>query len=242
METSTVRILVETYYDVQSVRMQMQNRIRAAMQRGELSEAGAKVLQDWLDEHAAKQESSLKCMVQKQIKDEPLWTGWLEGVSGVGPCIGGGLMAWLGDCSKFDTVSKAWAYSGMHVVDGQAPKRARGEKANWNPTMRTLCWKAGKSFVMVGNGYRAIYDAEKARLRGLYPEPVEHDPPRKKKDGTPLLKFSDGHVDAMARRKTVKVFLAHYWQRAREMAGLPTRAVYCVEHLGHTTQIPVVEK
>jgi hypothetical protein len=239
VDSAKVRVLVETYYDVQQLRLASQNRIRAAVGHG-LHEESAKELLDFVDEHMEVQESRLKGMVQKQIGGEPLWKEWLSGVKGVGPCIAGGLMAWLGDCSQFETVSKVWAFCGMHVLNGEAPKRKRGQKVNWNPTLRTLCWKAGKSFVMVGDGYRALYEQEKTRLRGLHPKPVEWHLPRKKKDGSPWLRFTDGHVDAMARRKVAKVFLAHYWQKAREQAGLPTRAVYCVEHLGHTTQVPVV--
>ncbi len=241
MESEAVRALVEVYYDVQKTRIAAEHRIRKAGEHG-LSEASVEVLMDWVNERMGKQETELKAMVLKRIKEEPLWKQWLEGVKGVGPCIAGGLMAWIGDCSRFDTVSKLWAYCGMHVVDGEAPRRKRGEKANWNGTLRTLCWKAGQSFVRVGQGYRDLYLQEKVRLRGLHPEAVAFDPPRKKKDGSPLLKYTDGHIDAMARRHTAKMFLAHYWQRAREQAGLPTRELYVVEKLGHTTPIAVVER
>ena len=241
MQSEAVRALVEVYYDVQGVRIAAEHRIRKAGEHG-LAEDGVKALMDWVNERMDKQEAELKAMVLKQIKDEPLWKDWMKGVKGVGPCIAGGMLAWLGDCSRFDTVSKLWAYCGEHVVDGHAPKRTRGEKANWNATLRTLCWKAGQSFVRVGDGYRDLYLREKVRLRGLHPEPVEYDPPRKKKDGTPLLRFTDGHIDAMARRKVAKVFLSHYWQMARTQAGLPTRELYVMEHLGHTTPIPVVMK
>lgn len=249
MESEAVRALVQVYYDVQEVRISAEHRIRKAGEHG-LSESTVTRLMDWVNERMDKQERELKAMVLKQIKDEPIWRDWLEGVKGVGPCIAGGLMARIGDCSLFDTVSKLWAYCGQHVVNGEAPKRKRGEKANWNAFLRTLAWKAGKSFVMVGGGYRDLYLQEKVRLRKLHPEPVAHDPPRYKRQtgdetaaGKPkeeVLKYSDGHVDAMARRHTAKVFLAHYWHQARTMAGLPTREVYVVEKLGHTTPIPVV--
>jgi hypothetical protein len=241
MDTAKVRLLVEVYYDVQQVRVGAQNRVRAAATRG-LAPESEQVLLDWLDSRMEKQERELKAMVLAQIKAEPIWEDWLKGVKGIGPCIAGGLMAWAGDCSRFDTVSKLWAYSGQHVVDGAAPRRKAGQKANWNPTMRTLCWKAGKSFVMVGDGYRAIYDAEKARLRVIHPVPVEYDPPRKTKAGEPLRMYSDGHVDAMARRKTVKLFLSHYWEKARTLAGLPVREPYALEQMGHTTRVAVVTK
>jgi hypothetical protein len=47
--------------------------------------------------------------------------------------------------------------------------------------------------------------------------------------------WSDGHVDNAARRKMVKLFLSHLWVVWREAEGLPTRAPYAHEYLGHTS-------
>lgn len=239
MNQARVRMLVEVFYDVQGTRLAATNRVRAAVSAG-LSADLAREMTDWIDLRMDRQEAELKALVMAEIKQEPLWQNWLKGVKGVGPCIAGGLMAWAGDCSNFDTVSKLWAWSGLHVLDGHAPRRERGVRANWNPVMRTLAWKASKSFVLSGRGYRALYDAEKVRLRTLHPEPEPCDPPRKRKDGGVLMRFTDGHIDAMARRKVAKVFFAHYWQMARASAGLPTREVYVIEKLGHGTVIPIV--
>jgi len=246
MNREAVRVLVETYYDIQDLRIRTQNRIRAAHDRGVLEEAWVQKLHDRVDVKMRMQEDAVKRMIQAEIKHEPLWVKWLQGVKGIGPCVAGGLLSWAGDCSQFTNVSKLWAYSGLHVVDGAAPKRKKGEKANWNPRLRTLAWKAAKSFVMVGNGYRELYEQEKVRLRRLHPEPESWDPPRymKKEDDNgkkvEIMHFSDGHVDAMARRKVAKVFFAHYWQMARESAGLDTRSPWVIEHGGHQTEIPVV--
>jgi hypothetical protein len=242
LDRTELRVLVEAYYDVQQMRLECENRIRAAVERQGLDADKAKALQDWMDERLARQEAELRSMVRQRIRGQPLWELWLKDVKGVGPCIAGGLFAWAGDLSRFDTVSKLWAYAGLHTVDGLAPRRQRGQKANWNPRLRVLAWKAAESFVRCGDGYRRLYLEEKERLRRLHPEPVPWDPPRLKRDGTPLLRFSDGHVDAMARRKVAKVFLAHCWQRGRELAGLPTRLPYVIEVLGHTGVIPVIER
>ena len=50
----------------------------------------------------------------------------------------------------FDTVSKYWAWWGLNVQDGKAPKRARGSTITWNAKLRTLAWKIGKQFVLQG--------------------------------------------------------------------------------------------
>ena len=46
-------------------------------------------------------------------------------------------------------------------------------------------------------------------------------------------KLSDGHLHARAKRRTVKIFLAHYWTLARESRGLPIREPYSKAILHH---------
>lgn len=138
----------------------------------------------------------------------------------------------------FDTVSKYWAWWGLHVKDGKAPKRSRGDRINWNSALRTLAWKIGKQFVLQGEHYRKVYDEYKERVSATrlpvgictqYQECLAKMKKRKK----PACK---GHVDAMARRYAVKMFLSHLWEKWRELEGLPVRAPYVIDKLGHTTK------
>lgn len=46
-----------------------------------------------------------------------------------------------------------------------------------------------------------------------------------------------GHLDSMARRWTLKLFLSHFWLVYRQTLGLPLRQPYAVEHAGHCTVI-----
>jgi hypothetical protein len=140
----------------------------------------------------------------------------------------------------FDTVSKYWAWWGLDVRDGHAPKRVKGENIDWNPKMRMLSWKIAKQFVMQGDRYRMIYDAEKLRLTAermgengelFCPHLAECQAKLKKRD-KPACK---GHIDAMAKRKAVKLFLSHLYVKWRELEGLPTRPPYVIEKMGHTT-------
>lgn len=138
---------------------------------------------------------------------------------------------------EFDTVSKFWAWWGLHVVDGKAPRRSRGNTINWNSALRTLAWKIGKQFILQGEDYREIYDEYKEKLTkdrlpigkcSQYQECLENLKKRKK----PACK---GHIDAMARRYAVKMFLSHLWIRWRKMEGLPVREPYVIDKLGHTS-------
>ena len=40
---------------------------------------------------------------------------------------------------RFATVSKLWAYLGMHVDNGAAPRRRRGQQTNWSAQGRVVC-------------------------------------------------------------------------------------------------------
>lgn len=46
-----------------------------------------------------------------------------------------------------------------------------------------------------------------------------------------------GHLDSMARRWTLKLFLSHFWIVYRQALKLPSRQPYAVEHAGHCTVI-----
>jgi hypothetical protein len=47
----------------------------------------------------------------------------------------------------------------------------------------------------------------------------------------------DGHADMRARRKVVKMFLAHLWMMERERLGLEVRKPYVIDELGHQQYI-----
>lgn len=138
----------------------------------------------------------------------------------------------------FDTCSKYWAWWGLHVVEGKAAKRRRGENINWNPKMRTLAWKIGKQFVIQGERYRMYYDREKLRQTairmplGACPQ-YEACKAKLKNRKKPACK---GHIDAMARRKAVKTFISHLYETWRTLEDLPTRPPYVLEYLKHTTK------
>jgi len=154
-----------------------------------------------------------------EVKNEELWKQYLSKINGIGPILAAGLIGYIEDIERFETVSKLWAYAGLHVVGGKAPRRRRGQKINWNPKLRVLCWKIGESFVKMrgGGGYRDLY--EKHREQYETREDLKKEP--------------KGRRYAMAKRKTVKLFLSHLWEVWRRLEGLPIRRTYVEEKLGH---------
>ncbi len=110
---------------------------------------------------------------------------------------------------------------------GHADRRVRGEKLTYNPELKKLCWKISGSFLKVSakkSGYRQLYDKFRAEIdgkiasQGGFCHKTHYGDSAKKK----VIPCFDAHKLAMARRKTVKVFLAHVYQVWRELEGLPT--------------------
>lgn len=140
---------------------------------------------------------------------------------------------------QFDTVSKYWAWWGLHVIDGKAAKRVKGQNINWNPKMKSLAWKIGKQFVMQGDEYKKIYKNEKDRLAHLrlpLGKCHKYDDCKNKlkKREKPACK---GHINNMAKRKAVKIFISHLWEVWRKLEGLQVTEPYAIEKLGHKTKI-----
>lgn len=166
-------------------------------------------------------EKTVYCaIIQPEAAKIPIYNAWLKKVKGIGPAYTLGLVSFIRDIGRFDTVSKLWAYAGFRP--GQ--KLRKGEKVTWNPRLRTLMWKIGKQFVRQGGVYRRLYLENKHYYATQRPD---------------LANESKGHIDAMAIRKTVKMFLSRLWLHWRELEGLPTRPPYAMEKLGHTTMWPV---
>ena len=92
---------------------------------------------------------------------------------------------------------------------------------------------------MQGEGYRQIYDKEKDRLteQRLPIGKCSHYEECKAKLKIRKEPACKGHIDAMAKRKTVKLFLSHLWQRWRQLEDLPLRPPYVMEYMGHTGNI-----
>jgi len=112
--------------------------------------------------------------------------------------------------------------------------------------LKTLCWKIGESFVKVKGHDEDVYGKLYAQRRdyeaakndaGEYTEQaaavLKARPGHAQKSTYAAGKLPDGHLHARAKRWAVKLFLAHYWQRGREFAGLPVPLPYPIAHLGH---------
>ena len=138
----------------------------------------------------------------------------------------------------FDTISKYWAYWGLGVEDGHAPRLKKGEKAGYNPVNRAKTWNISEQFVIQGVRYRAPYDRYKKR------KTAERTPPEKcpqyginricKKQIAEGKKPScKSHIHRMSKIYAVKQFYKDLWTNWRILEGLPVTEPYVIAVLGH---------
>lgn len=232
-----IRGLVEDYYDIQKMRLEVQNQQRAYRQGVSESEDA------WMKENVTDKLSGIEKTVGKRlstwVKDESIYDYWLKDIQGIGPVLASGLIAWISDIKKFETISKLWAYAGLSVdEDGRARRRKAGEKSNWNSRLKVLCWKIGESFVKTGAGYRELYDQFREEYDGKW-KTFEDCGSIGCKNAK---KCMDGHRYAAAKRKVVKVFLAHLWMQWRKMEGLPVEHPFIIGKGKHEHLIAPLKK
>jgi len=174
-----------------------------------------------------------------------------------------------------------------------AQKRVTGITANWNPFMKTTCWKIASSFVNNGKYYRRAYEifkydelekAEQPQLKRLEVAigwvPVDDEIREKimKRFQCPECGYTEdkplracpmcgmraqpvitaeraemlkkmgveevqvvpmrAHIDNRAKRKTVKLFLSHLYDRWMRLEGEDPGEPYASKILGHNFYPP----
>lgn len=203
---SELRALIETYYDIQKLRVAGNNR-RKAVLRGE----GTTDRLDTTVQPLRELEKQTAKYIATVVKDEAIYS-WLISVRGCGPVMAGALIA-SGLDPTIDKPSGWWRFAGVGVVDGKNQRKRRGQKLGYNGFLRrtlevlvTQFLKAQPSF------YSDLYYSFKA------------DSERGREGLAPI------HHHRRAVMLTQRVFLTHLLQRWREALGLPPpRSLYIVE-------------
>ena len=113
---------------------------------------------------------------------------------------------------------------------GVSEKRRKGCRISHNPRLKKLVWLITKSFIYQKTPlYYEIYEKEKKRQKDIkYPKGVL----KKRYSGYKETdtQLSKGHAHSRAKRKVGKIFLQHYWVKAREIKGLKTGKPWQFEH------------
>lgn len=232
---------IEFFYDLQKLRIQSGNRDHS--KDVELDDKDKAFLAATSTGIAALEKQALR-EVTRYLKGHPLYDGYLKAQKGVGPTMAGVILASV-DIHKATTVSKLWAYAGLHTVPGgKAAARVKGQKANWNPWLKTKMLEVlGSSFLKCNSPWRKLYDDYKHRKEsqrgpcqlcegsGKYDKQLCNNC---EGTGTGPWGRSDAHRHRAAMRYMVKMFLADMWEHWRRLEGLEVRPSYQQEYLGHT--------
>lgn len=243
-----IRGLIESYYDIQKNRISVENQLRS-LEQGK-SEQEYKWFKDVVYNRLYTIERDIAKHLGEWVEEEEIYTEWLKGIKGIGPVLAAGLIAWLdsesptygkGFTTRFATISKLWAYAGLAVdKDGKAVRRKKGQQANWDTRLKTHLWKIGESFVKTKGGYRKLYETFRAEYDDKWKTPEDCGSRGCANKGKG--KCLKGHRYAAAKRKTVKVFLAHLFTRWHELEGLPVRKPFIIGRDGHEHLIEVINE
>lgn len=236
MSYALLTIYADLVDDLERSRIATENRIRALRDVKGLAGSPEEERLDSIAMGLAEAERQATKELRKAVKAHPLGE-WIGNQVGVGEKQAGRLLGVLGDPSmRFDpesgeltsrTVSQLWSYCGYG--DARLQVRRRGEKGNWNSTLKMRAFLIAESCVkQVGKGspYRAAYDEARIKYAdAVYGEDCKRCGPSGKPAlaGSPL---SDGHKHARALRALAKLFLKDLWSEARRVHGS------CEDHSG----------
>lgn len=238
LSAGEARFLVDAYYSMQDQRIRTNNQIRALSESGEPHSVIA-----WYAKQSEQLEKSVQRALDAYSNSQPLGQ-WARSIVGIGPVISAGLLAHI-DVTK-PTAGHVWAFAGYD------PTKAweKGQKRPWNAALKTLCWKAGESFVKVqsrdGDFYGKLYAERKAfetetNAGGGYADQAKSILSAKRfgKDTEAFGHYTAGHlppahIHARAKRYAVKLFLAHYHAIGHfiETGKCPPKP-WVIEHGGH---------
>jgi len=189
-------------------------------------------------ERADEFETWLEDELAIQVKAHPAYS-WFSQIKGIGNVNIGKVLGPI-DIEKATQISKLWRFAGFGVNEGKGERRIKGEKLHYNSSLKSMCWRLGKSLIRAKGKYYEFYLAEKKRIGEREEQTgrkivASASLPKEKGKHIENDEFVGlGHVDMMAMRKMIKLFLAHLWLKWREAEGLPITEPYSMGIQGHS--------
>lgn len=244
MGKQDMRFLVDMYYLIQNNRIRSGNQLRAMSDGQEPHEVVR-----WVFDMMKSIEEGVKKSLDINTSQAEIGK-WARSNYGIGPVITAGLLAHI-DIHKAPTAGHIWSFAG---ISGSPDKKwKKGQKRPFNARLKTLCWKVGESFVKVSGKEDAYYGKLYKELKATE-EAKNQNGLNAAAAAQKLIDFNIGkstdaykaysagklppaHVHARAKRRTVKVFLSHLWEKWRTLEGLPVCDPYAIEHLGHAHKL-----
>ena len=161
-------------------------------------------------------------LVKKEIDEKNVF--WCE--RGKKSVKGDGVSTYALEYKQFNNISAWRSYMGYQInEDGKMPKREKGKKSNWSTKNRTTGYMIGDQFNRppMDCPYRIYF----RKIKEQYHANEAY------KD------YSKGHIHAMARHRTIKLFLSHFWDVDQRLKGVkaPTHP-WIIQFGGHTDYTP----
>lgn len=224
LATPTLAMTAETVDDLEKVRIANENRLRSLTdpELFGLTDQDPEVLAlSRLVEELKLLEVTAVKNLQKVMKKHPLGP-WVKTATGVGEKQCARLLSSIGDPYWNDlhqrprTVSELWAFCGMHVINGAAVHRTRGQQSNWSPDARMRIWLIAQSCIKTKGKYRDVYDAGRIKYAdAIHASDCKRCGP-KGNPAPPGSVLSAGHQHARATRLICKEVLKDLWIESRK--------------------------
>lgn len=240
--------LVKCYYDLQSVRIGMGNRVASEGERSWVS--------DYIHSELSVVERHIKSVLDAWT-DSLVITSWAKSVTGIGPVLAAGLHAHI-DITKAKTHGAVWRYAGLDP----SSVWGKGQKRPFNASLKVLAWKIGESFIKVSGNDKSLYgklyrekkqELESSNDAGHFTEYArkfieegKDSVTGKKVPGTGTIarqalesgRLPQAQIHARARRFAVKIFLSHYHEAEyQNHYHTPAPLPYALAHLDHAHKI-----
>lgn len=237
-ELDLLSILAANLGDWERLRIAVENRIRSLKQRldNPLALQYHPAYEELVEELASikDNENEATKVLEKAVRDT-IYGPWIKETHGLGYKSMARLLGEIGDpgWNAYEDrprrgPAELWAYMGMHVEDGEAPRRQRGVRSNWSHWGRVRLWVVSKSAVDSGGsvegpdgkyhdiGYRKVYSDTRLKYENAVHTqscvrcgPAGHPAPA----GSPL---NDGHKYGRALRAVGKAILVDMYRIAND--------------------------
>ena len=215
-------------YFIQKARVQCQNR-KTHLEKNDKQDP---LVEDVLEKLMGL-EKYLNKKVEEIVKQHPAYD-WFSNIRGIGN-LNIGKVFCLIDIEKATTISKLWRYALGAPINGKVEKREKGKPIHYNAMLKTMCWRLAKSLIRANGKYAIYYREQKKRITEKMEQAGYTIISGSEKGKEKVI--SKGHIDRMAMRKMLKLFLSHLWLKWREALGLPITKPYVHEIGGHTSYI-----
>lgn len=256
------------FYDLQKLRIMAGNRANKMVPETELTEEDKKFLAHMSDGLEGLEKDAFK-EVKRILKGMPIYEGWFKdrpAQKGCGPTMAGLIISHI-NIENCDTASKLWRFCGLAVMDGKAERRTKGEKAHYDPWLKSKVLQVlGECLIKANSPWRKFYDDYKHRKQHQLVEvcmgcegkgevALREDEATGKngkklrtkktkckncdgKGGLAPWGASDAHRHQASMRYMVKMFLLEMWKQWRTLEGLEVRVPYAEEYLNRQHHAP----